>query len=101
MKKTFLTLLAAILCTASALATNVTVKMNTTSPTMSLLSKTTGDTIAVGEPESSVYTFEAPAGTYVLTAFAKDSTTVNGTIELNVTEQDSLEFIILTCTVMS
>lgn len=99
MKKLLISLSAAILCTASVLATNVTVKMNSTSPAMSLFSRATNDTVNVGNPDDNmVYSFEVPVGKYILTAYAKDSITVNGTIELNVEEQDSIEFIILTCT---
>ena len=98
MKKLLLSLSAALLCTNIAFAANVTVKMNSTSPTMCLVSKATNDTVDVGTPDNNVYSFDAPAGVYVLTAYAKDSTTVNGRIELNMTEQDSLDFVVLTCT---
>ena len=98
MKKLLLSLSAALLCTNIAFAANVTVKMNSTSPTMCLVSKATNDTVDVGTPDNKVYSFDAPTGVYVLTAYAKDSTTVNGRIELNMTEQDSLDFVVLTCT---
>ncbi|MBR2035803.1 MAG: hypothetical protein IJ984_07135, partial [Prevotella sp.] len=98
MKKLLLSLSAALLCANIAFAANVTVKMNSTSPTMCLVSKATNDTVDVGTPDNNVYSFDAPAGVYVLTAYAKDSTTVNGRIELNMTEQDSLDFVVLTCT---
>lgn len=79
---------------------NVTVKMNSTSPWMTLVDKATGDAVSVGDIDGQVYTFDAPHGTYVLTAYAKDSTTINGTIELKVSE-DSIhqDFIVLTNTV--
>ena len=102
MKKLVLCLAAMITCCMSIHSANVkvTVKMNSTSPWMSIVDKATGDTVSVGEAVSQTYAFDAPHGTYVLTAYAKDSATVNGTIELNVCE-DSLqqEFIILTNTV--
>lgn len=102
MKKLVLCLAAMITCCMSIQAANVkvSVKMNSTSPWMSLVDKATGDTISVGEAYSQVYTFNAPHGTYVLTAYAKDSATINGTIELNVSA-DSMqqEFIVLTNTV--
>lgn len=102
MKKLLLGLVAMVVCCVSIHSANVkvTVKMNSTSPWMSLVDKTTGDTVSVGEAVSQTYAFDAPHGTYVLTAYAKDSATVNGTIELNVCE-DSLqqEFIVLTNTV--
>ena len=91
-----------ITCCMSIQAANVkvTVKMNTTSPSMSLVDKATESTVAVGEAVDKVYTFDVPHGTYVLTAYAKDNETINGTIELNVSE-DSIqqEFIVLTNTV--
>ena len=85
-----------------AIATNTKIYMNTTSKTMTLTNKATGETVDVGEPDKkNTYTFDAPAGTYVLTAYAtnKDGETViNGTIELNVTEDEGQEFKVLTCT---
>ena len=91
-----------ITCCMSIQAANVkvSVKMNSTSPWMSLVDKATGDTVSVGDVDGQVYSFDAPHGTYVLTAYAKDSATINGTIELNVSE-DSIqqEFIVLTNTV--
>ena len=102
MKKLLLGLVAMVVCCVSIHSANVkvTVKMNSTSPWMSLVDKTTGDTVSVGEAVSQTYAFDAPHGTYVLTAYAKDSATVNGTIELNVCEDNlQQEFIVLTNTV--
>ena len=100
MKKLILSLVTMIVCCMSIQATNVIVKMNATSPWMTLVNKSTGNTVEVGEAVSRTYTFDAPEGVYVLTALAKDSVTVNGTIELNVCE-DSVqqEFSVLTNTV--
>ena len=101
MKKLFLSL-AMITCSMSMLSANVnvTVKMNTTSPWMSLVDKATGTTLDVGEAVDKVYTFDAPGGVYVLSAYAKDSATVNGTIELNVCgDSVQQEFSILTNTI--
>ena len=102
MKKLVLSLAAVIACCMSIQSANVnvTVKMNSTSPWMALVDKATGDTLDVGEAVDRVYTFDAPGGVYVLSAYGKDTTTVNGTIELNVCE-DSVqqEFAILTNTV--
>jgi len=81
----------------SAFAVDVTVTMNTTSKTMSLVNKATSATVEVGSPTSNKYSFAADAGTYVLTAYGSDGTTVNGTIELNITEEDK-DFTVLTCT---
>ena len=103
MKKLFLSLAAMMLCCMSVRPADVIVKMNSTSPWMSLVDKATGNTVAVGEAENQTYTFDAPGGVYVLSAYAKDSTTINGTIELNIREDlspDSIqEFVVLTNTV--
>lgn len=102
MKSLFLILAFMITCCMSIQSANVkvSVKMNSTSPWMSLVDKVTGDTVPIGNADSQTYTFDTHHGTYVLTAYAKDSATINGTIELNVSE-DSIqqEFIILTNTV--
>ncbi len=82
---------------ASVFAVDVTVMMNTTSKTMSLVNKATDAAVEVGTPTSNKYSFAADAGTYVLTAYGSDGTTVNGTIELNITEGDNA-FTVLTCT---
>ena len=102
MKKLVLSLAAVIACCMSIQSANVnvTVKMNATSPWMALVDKATGDTLDVGEAVDRVYTFDVPGGVYVLSAYAKDSTTVNGTIELNVIgDSVQQEFAILTNTV--
>ena len=102
MKKLFFSLAALIICCTGIQAANVkvTVKMNSTSPWMSLVDKVTQDTVAVGDADSQTYTFDVPDGTYVLTAYAKDSATVNGTIELNVSKDSTeQEFSVLTNTV--
>ena len=98
MKKLYMLLLLVSIAVQSLFAADVTVTMNSTSPTMSLVNKTTSETVSVGEPTSNVYTFEADAGTYVLTAYATDGTTVNGTIELTVTDQEDPSFSIATIT---
>lgn len=99
MRKILFTLSTALLCAISSQAAKVVVKMNSTSPTMSIVSKATNDTIAVGEADNKVYTFDTPSGVYVLTAYAKDSVTVNGKIEMNVTDETEQEFIVLTNTI--
>ncbi|MBQ0075244.1 MAG: hypothetical protein KBT34_13765, partial [Prevotella sp.] len=98
MKRIYLSLLLTLICVCSMFAATVKVTMNTVSTTMSLVNKTTSEAVVVGEPASRVYTFEAAPGTYVLTAYATNGTTVNGTIELNVTEEAEQSFSILTCT---
>ena len=77
----------------------VTVKMNNDSPTMTLTLKGTDTPFPVGEPENKAYTFKAPAGEYVLTAYATDGETVNGTIAITIAEQEEeQEFTIWTVT---
>lgn len=102
MKKLLLSLAAVLACCMSIQSANVnvTVKMNTTSPWMALVDKATGDTLDVGEAVDRIYTLDLPAGVYVLSAYAKDNATINGTIELKVSA-DSVqqEFIVLTNTV--
>ena len=85
------------LCLQSLWAVDVTVTMNAISTTMSLTDKTSGTPVDVGEPDARVYTFSCNEGTYVLTAYATDGTTVNGTIELNVTDEENT-FTVFTCT---
>ena len=102
MKKLLLSLAAVLACCMSIQSANVIVKMNSTSPWMNLVDKATGDTIDVGEAVNKTYTFDVPEGVYVLTALAKDSATVNGTIELDVQSVPSdstQQFSILTNTV--
>ncbi|MDE5567420.1 MAG: hypothetical protein K2J12_03155 [Muribaculaceae bacterium] len=83
----------------AAEAVPVKVTMNTVSTTMSLAPKDGGEAVDVGEPTARVYTFDAPAGDYVLTAYASNGTTVNGTIELTVPDATTeLEYTILTNT---
>lgn len=80
-------------------ATPVKVTMNNISPTMVL--EEAGSTTAVntGEAENKIYTFDVSAGDYVLTAYATDGTTINGTIVLKIDDSaDEQEFSILTCT---
>lgn len=98
MKKIYMSMLMMLTCISSIFAADVKVTMNTTSTTMTLADKATGTAVEVGEPATRVYTFSAPAGTYVLTAYATNGTTVNGTIEINVEEGVANEFSVLTCT---
>ena len=98
MKRLFTFSLLGLASLAAADAATVTVTMNSTSTTMSLVSKTTGAAVEVGTPTSRVYTFDAPAGLYTLTAYATDSTTVNGTIDLTVGADAEQAFTILTNT---
>lgn len=91
-------MLLALLCAGNMLAANIKVYMNAKSKTMTFTDKATGALVETGEPDKkNTYEFDAPAGTYVLTAYATDGETVNGTIELNVTDSDEQEFKVLTC----
>ena len=76
-----LTLLAA----GNAFATQVEVTMNAKSKLIkSLVNMDTNDTVAVGNPTSNKYTFDAADGSYLLTATDKDTLTENGTIQLDI-----------------
>lgn len=81
-----------LLAIGDAFATSVTVTMNAKSKLIkSLVNTTTSESVTVGEPTSNKYTFEAPDGTYLLTATAADGETVSGTIELTI-DADHTEF---------
>lgn len=81
-------------------AANVKVVMNAVSKTMTLQSKSTGERVETGAASGTTYSFETGAGEYILTAYGTNGTTVNGTIELTVSESaDTQEFKIITCTV--
>ncbi len=91
-----ITLLAASSCLAAD-AAQVQVKMNSYSQTMTLVNKATQQAVAVGEPTSYTYSFEAPAGEYTLTGFNADGTVNNGSIDITVTDADDQLFTVLTC----
>ncbi len=93
----FLFSLIAAATVGSAAAGNVKLTMNTVSTTMTLAEKESGKPVDVGTPDTRVYNFSAPAGDYILTAYGTNGTTVNGTIELNLTDDDQ-ELTIITCT---
>lgn len=84
---------------SSLWATKVTMKMNATSPTITMVSKTTGDTIDIGEPASRMYNFETVSGDYIVTAYGTDNKTVNGTIEVFVSDSLEQQITILTNTI--
>ena len=83
----------------AAHAANVSVTMNSVSTTMTLATEGTGEAVTTGEPASRVYTFEAPTGKYILTAYGTDGTTVNGTLAITVTDEPEQEFKVFTATV--
>ena len=86
MKKLLLSFMALSLLAGSAFATTVEVTMNAKSKLIkSLVNTATNESVEVGEPASgNKYTFDAPDGTYVLTATAADGETVSGTIQLDI-----------------
>lgn len=79
-------------------ADKVHVELSSTSPYMQLKNKTTGKLVDAGASIKNIYDFKAPAGSYVLTALAKDSATVSGSIEVDITDADSVGFKVLTST---
>ena len=100
MKRLLLSIMALVMFVVNiANAASVKVEMNSTSPTMSLAEKTTGDAVDVGEPSGKIYSFDVAPGVYVLTAYGTKDNTVNGTIELNVTDEAEQEFKVLTNTI--
>ena len=101
MKNNILATILLALFFLSTEAATVNVTMNSTSPTMTLADKVTGENIDVGEAVGRTYTIDLPASTYVLTAYATDKTTINGTIELTVNGNTELAFNVLTCTVFA
>ena len=97
MRKLFLSAILVMASVVSAFAVNVKVTMNNVSTTMTLADKATGNAVEVGTPASKVYNFTADAGTYILTGYDTDGTTVNGTIELNISEENK-DFTLQTAT---
>ena len=97
MRKILLSAILAMAGAVAAFAVDVKVTMNAISTTMTLKNKATDQLVETGEPAAKVYNFTAEEGTYVLTAYDTDETTVNGTIELNISE-DNHEFGVFTLT---
>ncbi len=98
MKRFYMLMLTSII-TLGLFAANVKVAMNSTSKTMTLADKATGTAVEVGAPNGTNYEFETAPGTYVLTAYASDGTTINGTIEITVKDAAEQQlFTVLTCT---
>ena len=86
MKKFLLSFMAlTLLAAGNAFATQVEVTMNSKSKLIkSLVNTATNESVEVGEPTSNKYTFDAPDGSYLLTATAADGETVSGTIQLDI-----------------
>lgn len=86
-------------CSFVSGAVPVKVTMNTVSTTMSFAEKSTGKVVETGEPVARVYNFDANPGEYVLTAYATDGKTVNGTIVLKIGDKEqSADYTVLTNT---
>lgn len=84
---------------AAVEAAPVQVTMNTISTTMTLTPKGSDTSIEIGAPTNRVYNFDVAPGTYVLTGYATNGKTVNGTIELTVSDTSELqEFKVFTVT---
>lgn len=76
---------------------NVKITMNAVSRTMKL-TDSEGNNVMSGEPENRVYELDIKPGYYVLTGFDSDGITVNGTVGINVTDDEEQSFDILTVT---
>lgn len=78
----------ALSCTIAltASATPVKVVVNNLTPTITVRDEATGNAVATGDPAEGAYTFEAPAGQYLITGFGKDGSTVTGTLAITVPE---------------
>lgn len=100
MKAKLLLIAAGIVCfaTPKMQAVDVTVTMNSTTPTMTIQTKATGAYLETGAPESRVYNFTADPGEYIITGIAKDGETVNGTIEVVVDDAETQAITVRTCT---
>lgn len=89
MKRFYLSIILACFATLNALAVNVSVTMNYISRTMTLVEKGSGTAVDVGTvggtTTSPVYTFDADAGTYILTGYSSTGQ-ANGTLEISVYE---------------
>lgn len=96
MRKIFFSAILVIASVVGIHAANVKVTMNAISTTMKLVDKVTGNPVDVGSPANKVYNFTVEAGTYVLTGYDTDGTTVNGTIDLVVAGDTA--FVIQTAT---
>jgi hypothetical protein len=82
----------------TAVPVDVTIGMNAVSTTMTLQNKTTLETVEVGTPASNNYSFAVVPGDYILSAYGTNGTTLNGTIELTVTDAPTQTFKICTVT---
>lgn len=97
MRKLFFCAILGMTSVLTAMAGNVKITMNAISTTMTLAEKTSGTAVVTGAPTNKLYEFTAPAGTYVLTAYDTDGTTVNGLYEFTVGDEE-LEIMLYTVT---
>ena len=77
-------------------AADVSITMNAVSTTMVLKNKDTNEEVNIGTPTGNKYNFKAYSGDYVLSAYS--GTTLNGTIELTITEEATQVFQFYTIT---
>lgn len=99
MKRLYSSALLMLALAGTASGAVVKVEMNSTSRTMTLAAEGSGTLVNAGEPAGYIYTFDADPGTYILTGYASDGTTSNGTICLNITDEADQHFKILTNTI--
>ncbi|MGM9852681.1 MAG: hypothetical protein ACI30N_01760, partial [Muribaculaceae bacterium] len=86
----FLTVMLAVCAILPAKANPVKVKMDRTSPTMTLVDKATGATIETGAPNGVEYDFDVAPGRYVLTATGTKNN-ITGTIEVEVGDSTNVQ----------
>lgn len=81
-------------------SSNVTVTMNATSQKIFMVKKGTTDTLNVGSMSTSgyKYSFTAYPGAYTLSAYQSDGTTLNGTIDLTISNDTVQSFQLCTIT---
>lgn len=91
--------LMALLCLGNAMAVKVKVVMNSTSKTMTMQKKDSGEKVETGAPSGTTYSFDVDPGAYIITGYASDGNTANGSVEVNVTNDEEQEIKILTCTI--
>lgn len=88
-----------LLSSFAAMANPVIVKMNTETTMMKLADLKTGQEIATDEPENREYSLQLDPGKYLLSGYANNGQTLNGTIVINVTDSvTTQQFTVITCT---
>lgn len=89
MKKLIISTLLVSSAISLSMATPVKVTMNARSKTMTLVSEK-GATIDIGNPDGTVYNFDAPPGKYTLTGVDGQGVK-NGTIDITITDETALQ----------